>query len=400
MKNYILDFIIRRMQNNSKIHKISHVVIILGLVSLLNDVSSEMIMALLPMYLISLGGSSISVGIVGGMEECLRSMLSYISGFLSDRMKKRLVFVFSGYTISSISKLFLVLANHWFIVLLLRLIDRGGKAVRNPARDAMIAAASNKQNMSLSFGIHRAMDTAGAVMGSVLSLILFWYLNLNMVSIIFIGALIAFSSLIPLIWLKEKHNPRIVSSERKKLEHLPKNTWIALLPIFIFYLANFTYMLFLLKVNKAYTDKMSIGMPLLMYLIFNFTYTIFSIPAGYFADKWGRKKLIIFGYIIYSFTAMGFSIFQSKLWFVTLFSTYGISYALVEVNQRAYLSVLTKKSIYGTMLGTFYFISGIASLIASLVAGYLWQLNPNYPFFYAAILSIIAVTLFELIHNA
>jgi MFS family permease len=386
-------------ENNINIKKISHVVILLGLVSLLNDVSSEIIMALMPMFLLSIGGSSISIGIIGGAEECLRSILSYISGSLSDRIKKRLVFIFSGYSISSISKLFLVLANNWIFALILRLIDRGGKAIRNPARDAMIASVSNKNNMGLSFGIHRAMDTSGALIGSILALALFWHFNLSMKTLIFIGAIIAFSSLIPLIWVKEKRNEKSKPIVQKINHNLPKSVWFALLPIFIFYLANFTYMFFLLKVNKAYTDKLAIGMPLLMYLIFNFTYTLFSIPAGYFADKWGRKKLIMIGYIIYAITTAGFSLFQTNTWFITLFSTYGISYAFVEGNQRAYLSILTKKASYGTTLGTFYFISGIASLLSSLIAGFLFKLDPNLPFLYASILSIIAAILFNLVHN-
>lgn len=386
-------------QYNNELHRISHIVIILGLVSLLNDVSSEIIMALLPMFIVSIGGTSISIGLIGGAEEFLRSLLSYLSGILSDKMKKRLIFVFSGYGISSLSKLFLAFSNHWLIVLMLRLIDRSGKAIRNPVRDAMIAASSNKYNISLSFGVHRAMDTSGALIGSILALVLFWYLNLNMTTIIFIGALIASSSLIPLLWIKEKHHDHTKKEQKKINYHLPKKIWLALLPIFIFYLANFTYMLFLLKVNKSYTDKLAIGMPLLMYLIFNFTYTIFSIPAGYLADKWGHKKLITIGYIIYSFTTAGFSLFHSQTWFIILFSTYGISYAFVEGNQRAYLSIITKKSTYGTTLGAFYFISGIASLLSSLIAGFLWQINPNIPFVYASILAIISTMLFNLIHR-
>src|SRR4030042_2698233 len=142
--------------NKNKFPKIRHVVILLGLVSLLNDVSSELIMPVLPLFLVSIGGSSISIGIIGGLEECMRALLSYYSGKLSDRMKRRLIFVFSGYSISSFAKLFLGFSFHWLMVLLLRIVDRGGKAIRGPARDAMIAAASAKENMGTSFGIHRA----------------------------------------------------------------------------------------------------------------------------------------------------------------------------------------------------------------------------------------------------
>ena len=384
--------------NNTK-SRISYIVILLGLVSLLNDVSSEIIMAILPMFIMSIGGTTIGIGAIGGLEECLRSLLSYASGKLSDKMKRRLIFVFSGYGISSCAKLLLTLASHWVWVLAMRIVDRGGKAIRSPARDAMIAQASTKENIGFSFGIHRAMDTAGAVLGSLFALLMFWYFNMNLKYMIFIGAIIAFFSLIPLLWVKEDKD--YVATPRKDLSFrlLPKKVWLALIPIFIYYLANFTYMFFLLKVNKQYTHKMAIGMPLLMYLIFNISYTTLSAPAGYLSDKLGRKKFTSLVYFVFALTCAGFSVFHSNLWFIILFFMYGLAYALVEGNQRAYITELSTKSTYGSMLGIFYMISGIASLIASLLAGILWTINPAIPCLYAAALSLIAAFLFHFFHN-
>ena len=386
------------MNNKHKTAGISHVVLLLGLVSLLNDVSSEIIMAILPVFIMSIGGTSIGIGAIGGLEECMKSFLSYVTGRLSDKMKRRLIFVFSGYGIASAAKLLLALSTHWIMVLALRLIDRSGKAIRSPARDAMIAQVSTKANIGYSFGIHRAMDTSGAVVGSLLALLMFWYFNFTLKHMIFLGAIIAFVSLLPLLWIKEDKNGTNIHHKDLSLSNLPKNVWLALAPIFIYYLANFTYMFFLLKVNNNFKDKLAIGMPIFMYLIFNLSYAAFSAPAGYFSDRFGRKQLISIGYLVFSFTCAGLAAFNSTTWFVILFFTYGLAYALVEGNLRAYISELSTESTYGSMLGILYMINGVASLFASLIAGFLWTIDPAIPFIYASILAFTAALLFRLLH--
>jgi len=376
------------MNTNENSAKISYVIYLLGLVSLLNDTSSEIIMSVLPFYLASLGGTGIAIGFIGGLEESARSFISYFAGKLSDKIKKRLIFVSLGYSISSISKLFLYFAGSWILVLILRVIDRVGKAIRNPARDAMIASVSSKNNLGISFGIHRAMDTSGAILGSLLALIIYWIFNLKLSYIILIGAFISFISLIPLLWVKEK------DSEQVSKENFSSG-WslvflVSILPIIIYSLANFTYMFFLLKVSKEYTEKLAIGIPLLMYLIFNIIYSIFSIPSGYFSDKIGKRKIIGIGYFIYALCCLGFITFSSLSWFILLFCLYGLVFAIVEGNQRAYISEISAKEKYGSSLGIYYMTTGFSSLLGSVIAGILWSFNPSFPFFYGTILSFTA----------
>lgn len=379
--------------------KISYVIYLLGLVSLLNDTSSEVIMSVLPFYLASLGGTPIAIGFIGGLEESARSFISYFAGKLSDKVKKRLLFVSLGYSISSISKLILYFAGTWISVLILRVIDRVGKAIRNPARDAMIASISTKDNLGITFGIHRAMDTSGAILGSLLALIIYWIFNLKLSHIILMAAFISFISFIPLLWVKEK---------KESSEHISKDNsssaWslpflISIMPIIIYSLANFTYMFFLLKVSREYTEKLAIGIPLLMYLIFNVIYSIFSIPSGYLSDKIGKRKIIGIGYFIYAICCLGFITFSSRNWFILLFCLYGLAFAIVEGNQRAYISQISAKEKYGSSLGIYYMTTGFSTLLGSVIAGFLWSYNSAFPFLYGTILALAAGIMILLINT-
>ncbi|UXM84637.1 MFS transporter [Methanococcus aeolicus] len=369
-------------------------VLLLTTVSFINDLSSEMIMPILPLFITSLGGSSVVVGLIGGLKDSISSILKVISGYYSDKTGRRKVFVFAGYLTSSIFKLLLSFSTTWFGVLFFSAFERVGKGVRTAPRDAIISdLMAEKRGMG--FGIQRAGDTFGAILGSVGVLILFWYLYYDFREIILISASLSFLALVPLYFLKEKKKIKRQNLSLKiGLKNLSTPLKLFILISGIFTLANFSYMFYILKAQTIFTGRLAIGAPIILYILFNIFYGIFALPFGVLSDKIGRKKVIIFGYIIYAITAFGFALFNSLNYFIILFALYGISYAIIEGNQRAYVSDLSSEYIRGTALGTFHTIVGLMALPSSLIAGYLWSIDPSIPFIYGGIVALISSMLF------
>ncbi len=373
--------------------KISTNVILLGIVSFLNDLSSEMIMPILPMFITALGGGSIVVGLIGGLRDSISSILKVICGYWSDKTGKRKIFVSSGYLISSIFKLFLAFSQIWYHVLLFASLERVGKGLRTAPRDAIIADSMPKER-GKGFGIHRSLDTFGAILGSILVFLLFWFLNFSFKIIILIASAIAFTSLIPLYFVSErKRKPQNISLNIS-LRTLPKSLKLFIVISTLFALSHFSYMFFILRAQEFFTGKSAIGIPILLYVLFNIFYAVFAVPFGTLSDKIGRKKVIVFGYLLFSLTSFGFAFANSLPFFIVLFALYGMVYAIVDGNQRAFVSDLASGDLRATALGTFHTTTGLAALPASVIAGFLWQIDPSFTFLYGALVSIISVILF------
>lgn len=373
--------------------KISTNVILLGIVSFLNDLSSEMIMPILPMFITALGGGSVVVGLIGGLRDSISSILKVICGYWSDKTGKRKIFVSSGYLVSSIFKLFLAFSQIWYHVLLFASLERVGKGLRTAPRDAIIADSMPKER-GKGFGIHRSLDTFGAILGSILVFLLFWFLNFSFKIIILIASAIAFTSLIPLYFVSErKRKPQNISLNIS-LRILPKSLKLFIVISTLFALSNFSYMFFILRAQEFFTGKSAIGIPILLYVLFNIFYAVFAVPFGTLSDKIGRKKVIVFGYLLFSLTSFGFAFANSLPFFIALFALYGMVYAIVDGNQRAFVSDLASGDLRATALGTFHTTTGLAALPASVIAGFLWQIDPSFTFLYGALVSIISVILF------
>ncbi|KAA0000091.1 MAG: MFS transporter [Thermoplasmata archaeon] len=372
---------------NKYIKKISANVLLLGVVSFLNDLSSEMIMPILPMFITALGGSAIIVGLIGGLRDSISSILKVFSGYWSDRIGKRKVFVSCGYLLSGVFKLFLAFSKIWQHILISASLERIGKGLRTAPRDAIIAD-SMPEERGKGFGIHRALDTSGAILGSIIAFLLFWLFGFSFNTIIFSAATLVFLSLIPLYFVKEKKRKPQDINFKIGLKNLPYHLKLFILISSLFALANFSYMFFILRAQEVFTDKLS--MPILLYVLFNIFYALFAIPFGKLSDKIGRKKVIGFGYLLFSLTSLGFAFFNSLMAFIILFALYGIVYAIVDGNQRAYVSDLSPERLRATALGTFHTVIGLASLPSSLIAGFLWQINPSATFIYGAAISIFS----------
>ncbi len=380
------------VKNKGLFYGITINVFLLGITSLLTDLSSEIIVPLLPIVMTSLGASAILIGLLGGLNESVISIMHLASGYIADKTGRRKNIVIFGYSTSALVKLFMAFSTSWLQILILRPLERIGKGVREPPRDAILAETTPKKVHGTVFGIHRALDTAGALIGSILAVV-FLGLGFAYNKIFLIAALISFSSIIPLLFVREKRVKPKKISLRIGLKNLPKKLKVFILVSTIFAIANFSYMFFVLRAQEFFSIKEAV----LFYVLFNISYEIFAIPSGILADKLGEKKLIIYGYLLFAIVCINFALFSSFEAVFFGFVLYGLSHALIIGNQRALAADLSTKEI-GTGIGTFYMFVSLASLPAGIIAGALWQyVSPAATFIFGAVIAITAAIVFAVL---
>lgn len=377
---------------------ISANVLLLGTVSFLNDLSSEMIMPILPIFITALGGGGLIVGLVGGLRDSVTSILNVLAGYSSDKIGRRKVFLTSGYLTSAVFKLLLSFSIVWQHILVFTSFERVGKGLRTPPRDAMIADSMPKEK-GKGFGIHRALDTSGAILGSVAVFILFWFLRFEFNLIIFVAAIFAFVSLIPLYLVKERRGKLRDVTLKVGLKELPKPLKLFIFIAGVFSLSNFSYMFFILKAQEAFVGRISVGVPILLYVLFNISYAVLAAPFGILSDKLGKGKVILVGYLLFSLTSLGFAFFDSLIAFIILFFLYGMVYGIIDGNQRAFVSDLVSEELRATALGTFHTMIGLITLPASLIAGFLFEISPSVTFIFGSVTSLISVILLLVFKN-
>ncbi|MCD6451274.1 MAG: MFS transporter [Acidobacteria bacterium] len=381
-----------------KILGIEKNVFLLGWVSFFTDASSETIYPLLPLFLTNvLKASSPVIGLIEGIAEATASLLKTLSGWLSDRIHRKKIFVFYGYLVSALTKPLFYFVTFWQQVLFLRFFDRVGKGVRTSPRDALISDLAKRRVRGKSFGFHRAMDTAGAIVGSLLAFSLMSLLASNYRLIFLIAAIPAFIaiSLIPLIEEKKKEKPKGEEKEgevKLAFSSLERGLKLFIVVSFIFSLGHFSNAFLILRAQTAGISPKIIP---LVYLLFNLVYALISIPAGILSDRIGRKKLIIFGYFFFALIFVGFAFARSPLSIVLLFAGYGIYYGVAEGVQRAFVGDISRHEVRGTAYGLYHTAVGIALFPANVIAGFLWKLfSPTATFLYGALMATVAGILF------
>jgi MFS family permease len=392
-------------------------IIILGIASFLTDVSSEMVYPLLPLFLTSarIGATPAIVGLIEGIAESTASLLKVFSGFWSDRVQERKSLTIAGYSASAVGKVILYLSASWPMVFLGRFADRFGKGVRTAPRDALIADSSDPAQRGNAFGLHRALDSAGASLGVILAYVFLVTLRDDFTSIFMISVIPAILGVIALCFVREKlakrqpqaavSNGPAVSAKAVKepwwshlgarWNALDRKLKLFLVIIFLFALGNSSNEFLLLRgKNLGYDDATVI----LLYLFYNIIYTLVSWPAGRWSDRIGRKTLLVLGYLTYGVVYFGFALAApSLLW--GLFGFYGIYIAFTEGVEKAFVSDIAPKDLRATLIGLHATFTGIGLLPASLIAGFLWDaFGPAATFYFGGGMGLLAaVALWALI---
>jgi MFS family permease len=369
-------------------------IFIVGLVSLFTDLSSQMVFPLIPLFLTTvLGCGAYAVGIVEGAAETTASLLKVVSGYWSDKIKKRKPFVLFGYGMSTITKPLFALANIWAFVLFVRVIERIGKGIRTAPRDALIAESCDESVRGKAYGFHRATDGIGSTLGAVLALLLLpkWgYRN------VFLFALVpGIISVFIIFFIQEKNAP--AKQETKKasvklsLKELPANLRFFIIVSSVFALGHFGYAFLLLRAkNIGLADNTAI----LLYVVFYIVYSICVIPLGIVSDKVGRKAVLMAGYVLFGVTSLGLLVTSGLYSIVLFFIIYGICYAMIDGTQRAFVVDLTPQHLRGTALGVFHTAIGLVALPGGYIAGLLWdKVSPEATFVYGLILAIVSAVL-------
>ena len=376
-------------------------VFILGLVSLFTDLSSQMVFPLIPLFLITvLSAGAYAVGIVEGAAETTASLLKVVSGYWSDKIKRRKPFVLFGYSLSAITKPLFAFATVWSFVLFVRVIERIGKGLRTAPRDAIVAESSDVSVRGKAYGFHRAMDGIGSVSGAALAFLLLPILGYrNIFLFAFIPGIIA---VFVILFIKEKKTPAKEEEPKEisiklSFKELPMNLKLFILVSSIFALGHFGYAFLLLRaVDIGLTDHKAI----LLYVLFYIVYTVCAIPSGILSDKIGRKPVLRAGYALFGITSLGL-VFTSNIYSILLlFVIYGIFYAMIDGAQRAFVVDLAPEHLKATALGTFHTAIGLVALPGGCIAGLLWdKISPETTFIYGLTLAVISLVLFTFVKD-
>lgn len=387
------------MENNAVKKKMFRNIILLGMVSFFADISSEMVYPLIPLYLTAtFGAAPVLVGLIEGIAESIASLLKVFSGYISDKYQRKKPIAFCGYAAGVFYKFALIFAGSWVGILGARIIDRFGKGIRTAPRDVMVAENADKSQMGKSFGIHKALDMAGSAIGILLSFILLKNMGENAYKTIFAISIIpVLLALLMFFFIEEKKEPRVVKQREffwKNMRNLNGNLKLYLLVAFLFTLGNSSNTFLLLKATDLGFSSTDV---ILLYFIYNATTALLAIPFGKRSDKVGRKKVLVFGYIIFSVVYLGFAFATEKWMLIAAFVLYGFYTAMVTGVERAFISEIAPPELKGTMLGMHSTLVGVALLPASVIAGALWNaFGSTAPFVFGALLSGAAAVILGL----
>ncbi|MHA1318514.1 MAG: MFS transporter [Promethearchaeota archaeon] len=378
-------------------------VFLMGLVSLFTDISSESIQSILPLFILDIGGSVLALGIISGITNAIANILKGITGWMSDKINKRKPFIVAGYTLSNLSKPIIGLSPSWEMVLGLKTTDRIGKGLRTSSRDALISYYAEKKGRA--FGLHRAMDTLGAVFGSLLAFILLYFAWTYSQIIFFsiIPGLIAIALVLPVKDISSRDLDK--KSERKnkkeKMEKIDKNFIKLIVILGVIEFASLDVVFLILRAADYIPIDLIFLIPI-FYLILNLVYTIFSPINGSLSDKIGRKPIIVVGLLILlvSCVILAFPIQVSPFSIVLIIIIYimhGFYLASVDPISRAYIADLAGKEKRGRAYGYYYFSVGFISMVEALVFGFIYSaFSYTWAFIYISILLAVCIVIFTI----
>ncbi len=401
----------QRSSNDPAWRRLPRNVWVMTATSFLTDISSEMLINLIPLFLANvLGVRTGVIGLIEGLAETTASLLKVFSGWLSDRLGQRKWLTVAGYGLSTLAKPFLYLANSWGWVLGVRFTDRVGKGIRTAPRDALIADSIDEKHRGLAFGLHRAGDTAGALLGLLIVMAVVWAsqgggLELTRPTFQTVVLLSIIPAVLAVLVLAVGARDVAPAGEAQRSTQPPALSLRGfdrpfrrfLLVVVIFTLGNSSDAFLILRAQERGLSVLGV---MAMLVTFNLVYTLISAPAGALSDRIGRRRLIVGGWLAYGLIYLGFAA-AGAIWQIwLLFAFYGIYYGLVEGTAKALVADLVTPQQRGTAYGVYNAAVGLAAFPASLVAGLLWQgaggwngFGPSAPFLFGAVMALIATGL-------
>lgn len=381
-----------RMRRRGLLFGLGFNIIVLGIASFLTDVSTEMILPLFPLFTTEvLLASPAALGLIEGLAESAASLLKVASGWWSDRAGRRKPFVVSGYGLSTAVKPMLALATSWPHALGVRFADRVGKGIRTAPRDAIIADSSEANVRGKAFGLHRTLDTLGAVLGPALAFLLLPLLGYRRV---FLAATVpaVIAVLVLALFVREaRRGTSVGASFRAGVGSLSPEFRLFVAIATLFALGNFSWAFLILRAREM---GIAAEHAILLYMFHNLVYALVSLPAGVLSDRAGRRPVIALGYCIFGLTCVGFALATSAWHGLLLFAAYGSFRGVVEGVQKAYVADLVAPELRGTAMGAFDTSVGLAMFPSSFIVGIIWaSVSSSAAFVYGAVLSFASAAL-------
>ncbi len=380
------------------VRKLSRNIWAVSLTSFLMDISSEMVLNLVPLFLANvLGAGGTIIGAVEGVAESVAALLRVFSGYLSDRWRKRKWLAVLGYGISALSKPLFFFAASWWHIALARWVDRVGKGVRTAPRDALVADSVDAHNRGLAFGLHRAADTAGAFLGILGALLAVRFSQGTTFAlqagvfraIVLISVVPAVLAVLALALLaKEPASPGSLVRPRLRFRGLGRPFFLFLGLVGLFELGNSADAFLVLRAQTLGANVLAI---LGMLAVFNLVYALVSTPAGALSDRIPRRSLIVGGWLFYALVYLSIGLARESWQMWTIYGAYGIYYGVAYGTARALIADIVPAELRGTAYGAYATVVGVMAFPASLIAGILWDaLGPSAPFFFGSALAFLS----------
>jgi MFS family permease len=374
--------------------RLSRSAIIIGLVSLLSDISGEMIYPVLPIFLTqTLHAPATVIGLIEGIAVGMSNVATGVSGWVSDRLGRRKALAFAGYALTAVSRPVIAAATAWPVVLGARFAERFGKGIRNAPRDALLAESTADHMRGRAFGFERAMDSAGAVVGPLVALVLVHWMMMDARAIFLISAVPASMAALLILAVRERRE-RVVTGARQirfSLAGTTRDYKRLLLITAVFGLANSANAFLILRAEQL---GLATAWTILAYAVYNAVASVVSMPAGAASDRYGRRNLLIIGYAIYAAVYVGFGV-ASQAWMVwPLFAAYGLFPALTDGVAKAMAVDTSGRAGRATAIGIYSAVIGITQIVASFIGGVLWdKIAPSATFYFGGVVAAVAVAL-------
>ena len=372
----------------------------MGLTSFFSDFGHEMATAILPAFLVSLGGSAALLGVIEGIADASISGMKLLSGWYSDYIGKRKPFTVIGYFLTAVGVGSFSLAFSWPHVLLSRVVAWLGRGTREPPRDAMLADSTKPEYYGRVFGFHRGMDTLGAIAGPAVAFFLIKSMALRSIFLVaLVPSVLALLTIVLFVRETRKNNHEGHTHFLVSMKSLPRNFRFFLIAVGVFGLGNFADSMLILRATQLLSPVngavIAGSLAILLYTIHNVFYAVLSFPIGVLGDKFGKRKILVFGYLLTGLSAVGFIFSISNLFYLgLLFVVAGIAIAITDAMERTVAADLLPENLRGTGYGTLATVNGIGDFASSSVVGLLWTaISPTAGFGYGAALCMLGATL-------